>query len=203
MIIELLMLQYQENSLPENSNQSKSPWWIPRGKFPPGKFHSGIFPTIFLNISTSVFVFLFLFFLQLRETHTALPFPVFFLFFFLFSFFCQPCLEYQNQSFRMLGLFIRRKTAFVATQLSHSSENGFCHFKEQLRCPARVVLRNSLFVILFSADQKLQKLSILLITNYSSVYLSIYLFYLSIYITVLLVAEVSYQKVPYLPENYS
>ena len=104
---------------------------------------------------------------------------------------------------RILGLFIRRKTTFVATQRPHPSENGFCHLKDQLKHQARVVPRNRLFVILFSAVRKLQKLSILLITNYSSVYLSIYLFYQSIYLIILLEVGVSYQRVPCLPENYS
>ena len=58
------------------------------------------------------------------------------------------------------------------------SENGFGHFKELIKPQARVVIRKKLFVILYSALQKLNKLSILsiLITNYSSVY-SICFFY--------------------------
>ena len=55
-----------------------------------------------------------------------------------------------------------------------------------------------------SVRRKLNKLSILLslITNYSSVY-SIYLFYLSIYLTILVVVGVPYQRVSYLAEGYS
>ena len=53
--------------------------------------------------------------------------------------------------------------------------------------------------------RKLCKLSVvpLLISNYSSVYLSMYLFILSIYLTILLVVGVSYQRVPCLAESYS
>ena len=83
------------------------------------------------------------------------------------------------------------------------SENGFGHFKEQLKRYVRVLLRKKLFVILYNTVRKLNKLLILtlLITNYSSVY-SIYLFYLSIYLTILLVVEVSYQRVTSLAEGY-
>ena len=84
------------------------------------------------------------------------------------------------------------------------SENGFGHFKEQLKRQARVVVRKKLLVILCSAVRKLNKPSILslLITNYSSIY-SICLLYLSIYLTILLVVGVSYQRLPCLAEGYS
>ena len=85
------------------------------------------------------------------------------------------------------------------------SENvRFGHFKEQIKRQARVILRKKLFVILCSAVRKLNKLSILslLITNYSSVY-SIYLFHLSIYLTLPLVVGVSFQREPCLAEGYS
>ena len=65
---------------------------------------------------------------------------------------------------------------------SHVCRDGFGHFKEQLNCQARIVLRKKLFVILYSAVQKLCKFSILLllIINHTYVYLSIYLLILSI-----------------------
>ena len=84
------------------------------------------------------------------------------------------------------------------------SENGFGCFKEQLKHQARVIFRKKLFVMMCGAVRKLSKLLILslLITNYSSVY-SIYLFYLSIYLTILLVIGVTYQRVSCLAEGYS
>ena len=76
------------------------------------------------------------------------------------------------------------------------SENVFVHFKEHLKRHAKAVFRKKLFVILCSAVQKLNKLSILslLVSNYSSVYLTC-LFDLSIHLTILLVVGVSYQRV--------
>ena len=84
------------------------------------------------------------------------------------------------------------------------SWNGFGHFKEELKHQARVILEKKLFVILCCGVRKLKELSILLllITNYSSVY-SIYLIFLSICLTILLVVGVSYQRVPCLAEGYS
>ena len=56
--------------------------------------------------------------------------------------------------------------------------------KNNSKHQARDILRKNLFLILCSAVQNLRKLSILslLITNYSSAYLSIYLFILSIFL---------------------
>ena len=73
------------------------------------------------------------------------------------------------------------------------SGNTFSHFKEQLKYKAMVFLIKNLFVMLRIAVQKLSKISIpsLIITNYSSVN-SIYLFYLSIYLAILLVVGFSY-----------
>ena len=73
-----------------------------------------------------------------------------------------------------------------------ASENGLGHFNGQLKHQTRVVLRKKLLVILLRAVQKLKKRSILslLITNNSSIY-SIYLFYLSFYLAILLVIGVS------------
>ena len=71
-------------------------------------------------------------------------------------------------------------------------ENGLGHFNGQLKHQTRVVLRKKLLMILLRAVQKLKKLSILslLITNNSSIY-SIFLFYLSFYLAILLVIRVS------------
>ena len=64
-------------------------------------------------------------------------------------------------------------------------------------------LEKNPFVILHSAVRKLYKLSrlSLLIANYSFPYLSIYLFILSLYLPILLVVRVSYQRVACLDEG--
>ena len=116
---------------------------------------------------------------------------------------CQPCPEYHSQPFRDFGPCHKVKSPVCCDSLI-SSENGFGYFKEQHNRQAKVVLRKKLFVILCNAVRKLKKLLILplLINNYPSLY-SINLLYLSIYFTILLVAGLSYQRVPCLTEGCS
>ena len=103
----------------------------------------------------------------------------------------------------ILDLVIKWKVAFVMTSSSRQKMDSVIS-KNNSNVRQGLSLKKKLLVILCSAVWKLNKLSILslLITNHSSVY-SIYLFYLSIYLTVLLVAQVSYQRVHFLAEGYS
>ena len=135
--------------------------------------------------------------LHLRETHNALQLPVFF----FFLFFYQTCPQYCTNHIQEFGAFLNVKS-HVCCDILIPSQKGFCILGNN--SSARNVLRKKLLVILCSVKRKLNKLSILLllITNYSSAY-TVYLFYLSIYLTILLMVGVTYQIVFCLAESYS
>ena len=120
-------------------------------------------------------------------------FFLFFFFFFFFSFFSQENEKKKNfwnfQKKNCLELRCQPYPEFCEKQrlLLHnfliSSENGFSHFKEQLKHQTRLAHRKKLFVILCSAVQKLQKHWLLIrYRDCSFAYLSISPFILSIYL---------------------
>ena len=86
----------------------------------------------------------------------ALQLPVLF-FFLFFLWLCQSCPEYLSQSYPGFQALSLREN-HVCCYLLISSENGFGHFKEELKCQARVALRKKQFVILCSAVRNLNKL---------------------------------------------
>ena len=86
---------------------------------------------------------------------------------------------------RDFGLCHNMKS-YVCRNFLIPSENGFGHFKKQLKRKGRVVLKKSFLWSCVVQCENWNTFSILslLIINYSSVY-SIYLFYVSIYLTIL------------------
>ena len=143
--------------------------------------------------------------LRLQLTHNALQLLVFFYF---FSIFCQPYPEYWCQPYpgfkalsqrerpRLLQYDFLTRDKLDSVISKNNSSVRFGLFLEK-RCLWSCI----------NAVQKLQKLSVLslLITNYSSVYLSIYLFILSIYLLTYTPVGRSllYQRIPCLAEGYS
>ena len=137
--------------------------------------------------------------LRLRETHNALLLPVFYLLFLY-----QPCPKCWSQLYLGFSdLFIAWKVLFVVTFSSHQKMD-LPILEKKLSLRPGLSLKKQLFLVLCSPVQKLTKPSVssLLTTNYSFVY-CIYLFYLSIYLTITLVVGASYQRVTCLTKSYS